>query len=153
MKLAEVTRRTEADEQRAHAERKDVACGPRVESTDVRHQQIPDHRVEESPNNVDRCRGEPSARRFCKGTLKGVSHRAGDKMRNGVCHKSAPKKVRHKPKPIHNAELMVSSSEMISCVDPVSPTRGKTFLMPYTCASSRKSVIASSARVTWNDCS
>jgi hypothetical protein len=31
-----VTRRKDADEQRAQAERKDVACRPRIESTDVR---------------------------------------------------------------------------------------------------------------------
>ena len=78
MELAEVTRRKEADEQRAQAERKDVGCRPRMESADVRDEQIPDHRVEESPNNVDRRRGEPLAGRLCKGTLKGVSHRAGD---------------------------------------------------------------------------
>ena len=91
-------------------------------------------RVEESPKNVDCCRGEPLAGRFGKGTLKGTSHRAGDKVRNGVCRKNAPKEVRHKPKPIHDAELLLSSSEMISCVDPVSPRRGKTFLMLYSCA-------------------
>jgi hypothetical protein len=54
MKLAEVTRRKDADEQRAQAEREDVGCRPRIESTTVRDQQIPNHRVEESPNNVDR---------------------------------------------------------------------------------------------------
>jgi hypothetical protein len=32
MKLAEVTRRKEADEQRAQAERKDVACRPRMKA-------------------------------------------------------------------------------------------------------------------------
>src|ERR1035438_6211595 len=122
-------------------------------STDVRDQQIPNHRVEKSPNNVDRCRGEPLAGRFGKRTLKGVSHRAGDKVRDGVCRKNAPKEVRHKRKPIHDAELLFSSSEMISCVDPVSPRRGKTFPMLYSCASSRTSVIASSARVTLNPCS
>ena len=92
MELAEATRRNDADEQRAQAERKDVACRPRMESADVHDEQIPNDRVEESPNNVDRCRGEPLARRFCKGTLKGVSHRAGDKVRDGVCRKNAPKK-------------------------------------------------------------
>ena len=54
MELAEVTRRKDADEQRAQAERKDVACRPRMESADVRDEQIRNHRVEESPNNVDR---------------------------------------------------------------------------------------------------
>ena len=66
MELAEVTRRKNADEQRAQAERKDVGCRPRSESTDVRDQQIPNHRVEESPKNVvireepyQRCRSIP----------------------------------------------------------------------------------------------
>jgi hypothetical protein len=36
MELAEVTRRKDADEQRAQAERKDVACLPRMKSSDVR---------------------------------------------------------------------------------------------------------------------
>ena len=42
---------------------------------------------------------------------------------------------------------------MISFVEPVSPTRGKTFLTLYWCASSRTSVMASRARVTLNPCS
>ena len=54
MELAEVTRRTDADEQRAQADRQDVACRPRMESTDVRDEQIPNYRVEEAPKNVDR---------------------------------------------------------------------------------------------------
>src|SRR5208337_4082037 len=112
MEPAEVTRRKDADEQRAQAERKDVACRPRMEIADLRDEQIPNHRVEESPNNVDRCRGEPLAGRFCKGTLKGASHRAGDEVRDGVCRKYAPKEVRRKPKPIHDAEILLSSSEM-----------------------------------------
>jgi hypothetical protein len=36
MKLAEVTRMANADEQHTQAERKDVACRPRIESTDAR---------------------------------------------------------------------------------------------------------------------
>ncbi len=80
----------------------------RIESADVRDQQIPNHRVEESPDNVDRRRGEPLAGRLGKRTLKGASHRAGDKMRNGVCRKNAAKEVRHKPKPIHDAALLLS---------------------------------------------
>jgi hypothetical protein len=108
MEMAEVTRRKDADEQRAQAERKDVACRPRIESTDVPDQQIPNHRVEESPDNIDRCRGEPLAGRFGKGTLKGASHRARDKVRDSICSKNAPKEIRHKPMPIHNAELLFS---------------------------------------------
>ena len=65
MELAEVTRRETADEKRAQAEREDVGCGPRIESTYVHDEQIPNYRVEESPNNIDRCRGEPLAWRFC----------------------------------------------------------------------------------------
>jgi hypothetical protein len=38
MKLAEVTRREDADEQCAQAEREDVSCRPRIESTDVREE-------------------------------------------------------------------------------------------------------------------
>jgi hypothetical protein len=38
MKLAEVTRRVEADEQRTQAESDDVACRPRIESTDLREE-------------------------------------------------------------------------------------------------------------------
>ena len=72
MELAEVTRRKDADQQRAQAERNNVACGPQMESADVRDEQIPNHRVEESPNNVDRCGGEPFAGRFCEGTLEGT---------------------------------------------------------------------------------
>jgi hypothetical protein len=126
MESAEVARRKNADKQGAQAERKDVACRLRMESTDVRDQQIPNHRVEESPDNIDRCGGEPSAGRFGKGTLKGASHRAGDKVRDSVCRKDAPKEVRHKPKSIHVAELLFSSSEMISSVDPVSPQLANT---------------------------
>jgi hypothetical protein len=36
MELAEMTRREDANEQRAHTERKDVACRPRIEITNVR---------------------------------------------------------------------------------------------------------------------
>jgi hypothetical protein len=53
MKLAEVTRMAEADEQRAQAERNDVGCRPRIKSANVRDEQISSHRVEESPDNVD----------------------------------------------------------------------------------------------------
>src|ERR1039457_6231394 len=137
----------------AHAERENVCCRPRLKSTDVRDQQIPNQHVEESPDNIDPCGRQPLAWRFGKGSLEGASHRAGDKVRDGVCRKSSPKEIRHDPKPIHDAKLLVSSSEMISFVDPVSPTRGKTFRMQYSCASSRRSVIASSARVTLNPCS
>jgi hypothetical protein len=59
MKLAEVTCRRDADEQRAQTEGEDVACGPRIESTDTREEQISDNRIEKSPHNVDRRRGEP----------------------------------------------------------------------------------------------
>jgi hypothetical protein len=111
MELAEVMRRKNADEQRTQAERKDVACRPQIESTDLRDQQIPNYRVEESPDNIDRCGGEPLAWRFGKGTLKGASHRAGDKVRNGVCRKNASKEIRHKPKPIHNAELLLLTTK------------------------------------------
>ena len=54
------------------------------------------------------------ARRFCERTLKGVSHDACDKVRDSVCRKNASKKIRNKPKPIHNAVLLLSSGEMIS---------------------------------------
>ena len=54
MKLAEVTRRKESDDQRTEAERQDVGCGAWIESADVLDQQIGDDRVEESPNNIDR---------------------------------------------------------------------------------------------------
>src|ERR1035437_7224754 len=118
MEPAEVTRQKDADEQRAQPKRNNMACSPQIERPDARDEHIPNHRVEESPKNVDRCRGESLAGWFCKGTLKGASHRAGDKVRDGVCRKNAPKEVRHKPKPIHDAELLLSSSEMISCVDP-----------------------------------
>ena len=73
----------------------------RIKSTDVRDQQIRNHRVEESPNHIDHCRGEPSAGRFGKGALKRASHRAGDKVWDGIRRKNSPKEIRHKPKPIH----------------------------------------------------
>jgi hypothetical protein len=38
MELAEVTRRKDADEQRAQAERENVGCRPQIESTDVREE-------------------------------------------------------------------------------------------------------------------
>jgi hypothetical protein len=50
---AEVTRRKQADEQRAQAERKNMACDAWMESADVCDQQIPNHRIEESPRNVN----------------------------------------------------------------------------------------------------
>jgi hypothetical protein len=53
VELAEVTRRKDADEQRAQAEREDVGCCARMESADVRDQQVSNRKVEESPNNVD----------------------------------------------------------------------------------------------------
>jgi hypothetical protein len=59
MELPKVTRRKNADEQRAQAERKDVTSRPRIESADARHEQIRNDSVEESPDNVDRRRGEP----------------------------------------------------------------------------------------------
>src|SRR5579864_1221367 len=89
MELAEVTRRKDADEQRAQAERKDVACCPQFESTNVRDEQIPNQSVEESPDNINGCRGQPFAGRSCEGSLEGTSQRAGYKMRNGVCRKNA----------------------------------------------------------------
>jgi hypothetical protein len=97
VELAEVTRRKDAQEQRAQAEHKNVAGCPRIEGADVHDQQIPNYRVEESPNDVDRRRGESLAGRFRKGSLKGAPHGARDKVRNGVRHKCAPKEVRHKP--------------------------------------------------------
>jgi hypothetical protein len=53
MELAEVTRRKDACEQRAQAERKDVACGSRIKGADACDEQISNHSVEESPTNVD----------------------------------------------------------------------------------------------------
>jgi hypothetical protein len=38
MKLAEVTRRAEADEQHTQAERQHVACRPRIESANLREE-------------------------------------------------------------------------------------------------------------------
>src|SRR5580698_901956 len=73
---------------------------------------------EESPKNVNGCRGEPLAGRFRKGTLKGASHRAGDKVRDGVCRKNGGKEVRHKPKPIHNAALLLFN-DLLSTIFPV----------------------------------
>src|ERR1700689_4305341 len=90
MELAEVTRRKDSDEQRAQAERKHVARRARIESTDVRDEQIPNRRIEESPGNIDRCRAEPLAGRFGKGTLKGASHRSRDKVRDSICRINAP---------------------------------------------------------------
>jgi hypothetical protein len=34
-----------------------------------------------------------------------LSHGARDEVRDGICRKSARKEVRHKPKPIHDADL------------------------------------------------
>jgi hypothetical protein len=53
MELAEVTRRKIADEQRSQAECEDVVCRPRIKRTDVRDEQIPNHRVKESPDHID----------------------------------------------------------------------------------------------------
>jgi hypothetical protein len=108
MKLTKVTRGKNADEQRTQAEDEDVGCHSWIESTDMRNEQIRNDRVEESPDNIDRCRGEPFAGWFCKWTLKGASHRAGNKMWDGVCSKSSPKEVRNKAKPIHDADLLFS---------------------------------------------
>jgi hypothetical protein len=106
MELAEVTRRKDADQQGPHAKRKDVGCRPRIENSDARDQQIRNHRVEESPDNVDGRRGEPFSGRFCKGTLKGTPRDTGDKVRDGVYSNSASEKVRNKPNPIHVEELL-----------------------------------------------
>src|ERR1700735_498199 len=93
MELAEAPRRKDADEQHAQAERQDVACRPWIESTDVRDYQIPNHRVEESPDNIDRCRGEPLAGRFGKGALKGASHPGpGQKRGRDLCATHPPTK-------------------------------------------------------------
>jgi hypothetical protein len=54
VKLAEMTCGKDADEQRAEAEREDVASGPRMEIADMGHEQIRNGSVEESPENVDR---------------------------------------------------------------------------------------------------
>jgi len=54
MKLAEATRRVDADEQYAQTEREDVACRPRMKNSDVRDEQISNNRVKEAPKNVDR---------------------------------------------------------------------------------------------------
>lgn len=71
MELAEVTRRKDADQQCAQAEGEDVGCRPRIESTYVCYEQIPNRRIEESPDNVDCRRGEPLAGWFGKGSLEG----------------------------------------------------------------------------------
>jgi hypothetical protein len=55
MELAEVARRKDADEQRAQPQRDYVACSLRMESSNLRNEQIPNDCVEESPDNVDRC--------------------------------------------------------------------------------------------------
>jgi len=92
VELAEVTRRKDADKQRAQAEGEDVACGLRIESADVRDEQKRNHRVEKSPNDVDSCGGEPFARRFCKRTLKGTSVIPETKWGMAFAAKAPPKK-------------------------------------------------------------
>lgn len=103
MELTEVTRQKDADQQRAQAEREHMRFRPRIENADVRDQQIRNYKVEEAPNHVHRCRGEPSAGRLGKGALKRASRRARDKVWDGIRRKNSPKEIRHKPKPIHGA--------------------------------------------------
>jgi hypothetical protein len=54
MEVAEVTRMSNANEQYACAERANVRYRSRIESTDLRDEQIPSHGVEESPYYIDR---------------------------------------------------------------------------------------------------
>jgi hypothetical protein len=92
MKLSEVTRRWNADEKRAQAERNDMDCRPRIENTDALNQQIRNHRVEKSPDNVDRCRGETAPRRFCKGLWKDRPMMPLTKCGTAFTAKAPPKK-------------------------------------------------------------
>jgi hypothetical protein len=84
MKLAEMPRQLEADQQCANRKSKNVTYGSRIKVANAHHEKIPDDGVKEAPENVHGRRGKPFAGRLCEGRLKGLSQHAADKMRNGV---------------------------------------------------------------------
>src|ERR1700722_7679472 len=153
MKLAEMPRHEKTNQQCANPKSKNVPYRSQIKVANAHHQKIPGDSVKEAPQNVHGRRGKSFAGRLCEGRLKGPSHDAADKMRNGVGQESSSKEVRHKIKPGHGYTLLVAGRLRMSWVEPVSPSRGKTLARLYACASERTSVMASRSSVTWNPCS
>src|ERR1700733_13548938 len=153
MKLAEMPRRLEADQQGANRKRNNVTVRSQIKAANPRHQKIAGDGVKEAPQNVHRRRGEPCAGRLSEGRLEGSPHHAADKVRNRIGQENSSKEVRHKRKPAHGYAPLVANRLRMSSVEPVSPSRGKTLVRLYSCASGRASVMASSASVTLNPCS
>lgn len=75
--------------------------GVEIEASNAAEKDIRNNQIKKSPKHIDHRRRETLARRFCKWALKGMPHRAADKMRNGVCKKNATKEVGDKVNPFH----------------------------------------------------
>src|ERR1700722_19943036 len=101
MKLAEMTRQLEADQQYANSESKRVTDRSHIKVANAHHENIPDNRVKETPENVHDSRGKPFAGRLRKGRLEGPSQHAANKMGDGVGQENSTEEVRHKIKPGH----------------------------------------------------
>src|ERR1700733_9319465 len=153
MKPAEMPRHENTNQQCANRKSKNVTYRSQIKVANAHHEKVAGDCVEEAPENIHRRRGKTLAGRRCEGRLKGPSHYAADKMGNGVGQENSSKEVRHKVKPGHGYALLVASRLRMSWVEPVSPSRGKTLARLYSCASARKSVMASRASVTLNPCS
>src|ERR1700691_2462952 len=134
MKLAEMARRMEADQQCANRKSKNVTYRSQIKVTNADHEKIPGDGVKEAPENVHGRRGKAFAGRLCEGRLKSLSQHAADKMRNGVGQENSSKEVRRKIKPSHGYALLAASRLRMSRVEPVSPRRGKTLRRLYSCA-------------------
>src|SRR5579862_8915443 len=109
MKLSEMPRRLQANQQRANRKCENITYRSQIKVANAHREKIPDDSVKESPENVHGRRGKPFAGRLCEGRLKGLSHHAADKMRNGVGQKYPSKEVRHKMKPGHSYAFLVAS--------------------------------------------
>src|SRR5579862_9169618 len=109
MKLAEVPRQLEADQQCANRKGKNVTCRSEIKVPNAHHEKVAHDGIEEAPENIHGRRGKPLAGRLCEGRLKGPPHRAADKMRNGVGQKNSSKEIRHKMMPGHGYALLVAS--------------------------------------------
>src|ERR1700761_7895668 len=143
-------RREQADQQRANRKSKNVMDRSEIEVANAYHQQVAGNHVEEAPKGVHCGRGKPFPGGLCERRLERTAHHAADKMRDSVGQEHSSKEVRHKMKPGHGYALLVASRLRMSCVEPVSPSLGKTLARLYACASGRASVMASTANVTLN---
>src|SRR5271156_5988384 len=119
-------RQTETDGQRAYCQRSHMDHRSDIEAPYMQYEQVGDNEVEKAPKHIYGRGREPFSWWLCKGALEGTAHGAADKMRDSVCQESATEEVRHEREPLHVQALLAVMRSLICCVEPVSPSRGKT---------------------------